>query len=95
MEFVRIYDAPTATSDEEGKDEYLTVTESIVKGLIGEDAKIRWEESDEAFHLVDEAFNDLQMKLGEQVLDLARGGRLTDAVSLRPEEFIRNCDVLF
>lgn len=59
----------------------MTVAESIVKGIVGGEAKTRWEESDEAFHLVGEAFNDLQVKFGEQVVEVARGGKLTDEVS--------------
>ena len=58
----------------------MNVAESIVKALIGEELKIRWEESDEAFHLIGEAYNDLQVKFGELVLEVARGGKFTDEV---------------
>lgn len=86
MEFVRIYDSPAGTGeeDEDKAPEYMIVAEAIVKGLISAESKTRWEESDEAFHLVGEAFNDLQTKLGEQVIELARGGQLTEEVSYQP-----------
>lgn len=59
----------------------MRIAEGVVKGLVGEQTKTRWEESDEAFHLVGEAFTDLQALLGGHVAELARGGQLTDEVS--------------
>lgn len=83
MEFVHIFDTPANDneSEEVEAEEYVAFAESVVKSLLSADAKTRWEESDEAFHVAGEAFNDLQTKAGEQILDLARAGRLTEEVS--------------
>lgn len=77
LEYVRIFDTP-ATVDEAAEEEYVSVAENVVKSVLSDDAKIRWEESDEAFHVVGDAFNDLQTKAGEAILDVARCGKLTD-----------------
>lgn len=88
LEFVRIYPtlaaAPEGDDDSDLPEDYLTAAEIIVKSVIGRsDVLTRWEESDEAFHLRGGCFNDLQAKVGDRILDLVRGGRLTDEVRER------------
>lgn len=78
LDFVCISDTELSSGDdsENAQEIYTAVAEKVVKRLIGEESKLRWEESDEAFHIIGEAYNDLQTKVGEGIIDIARGGML-------------------
>jgi len=80
LEFVRIFDIPPVETETE---EYQAVGEAVVRALVGAEAcKLRWEESDEALHLVGDAYHDLQTLVGESIVELARGGRLSPEMLL-------------